>query len=413
MTQPLKDDWEDGDVFTADDANDVAEAINNLTWSGLAGKPAVIAAGASAAAARDAIGAVPARPVVRTASARVCFTFDDAFAEDFTVVKPILDARGVKGGFPMQTNAPGSVGYMSWAQVKQLHDEGHEIIAHTTDHGHVNDGSGLTEAQKRAKVDNRNVFESHDIPAPRGFAYTFGENDVNLRRIVRDYYEYALATTTGSGSQAPLSTYCIRRIAIKDSTVTADHYAQIDAAITNNEILVFIIHSGSGPAEFTSGGGGYQRLADVLDYAIAHDVPVVTPAEAFDACRNVLDTGDFPGGSAYGVIDGRGKLYTPDDSRIMGHASDALNKQLARTPDLLIAGTITRNGDGAATSAPVVWPDGSPGTYTATTLSTAFPGAVDAYTITYGSPVTRTYTQAAVTRDSSGAVTAAPAITVS
>ena len=87
--------------------------------------------------------------------------------------------------------------------------------------------------------------------------------------------------------------------------------------------------------------------------------------------------------------------------------------QLARNPDLLIAGTITRNSDGAATSAPVVWPDGSPGTYTATTLSTDFPGAVDAYTITYGSPVTKTYTQSAVTRDSSGAVTAAPEIGVS
>ena len=110
-----------------------------------------------------------------------------------------------------------------------------------------------------------------------------------------------------------------------------------------------------------------------------------------------------------------GDVFTADDANDVAEAINNLtwNKQLARTPDLLIAGTITRNGDGAATSAPVVWPDGSPGTYTATTLSTAFPGAVDAYTITYGSPVTRTYTQAAVTRDSSGAVTAAPAITVS
>ena len=95
------------------------------------------------------------------------------------------------------------------------------------------------------------------------------------------------------------------------------------------------------------------------------------------------------------------------------NATYATHKNLARNPDLLIAGTITRDSNGAATSAPVVWPDGSPGTYTATTLSTAFPGAVDAYTITYGSPVTRTYTQPAVTRDASGAPTAVPAIVVS
>ncbi|MCQ4119901.1 hypothetical protein [Rhodococcus tibetensis] len=87
--------------------------------------------------------------------------------------------------------------------------------------------------------------------------------------------------------------------------------------------------------------------------------------------------------------------------------------QLARNPDLLIAGTITRNSNEAAISAPVVWPDGTPGTYTATTLSASFPGAVDAYTITYGSPVTKTYAQPAVTRNAAGAATAVPAIVVS
>lgn len=91
-----------------------------------------------------------------------------------------------------------------------------------------------------------------------------------------------------------------------------------------------------------------------------------------------------------------------------------LFKVLAGNPDLLIAGTITRDANGAATTAPVVWPDGRPGQYTATTVSTAFPGAVDAYTITYdGVDADFTYTQPAVTRDSTtGAVTARPAVTV-
>lgn len=65
-------------------------------------------------------------------------------------------------------------------------------------------------------------------------------------------------------------------------------------------------------------------------------------------------------------------------------ASIAQLKQWARNPDLLITGAITRDANGAATSAPVTWPDGVTGTYTADTLSTAFPGAVDAYHITYG-----------------------------
>lgn len=88
------------------------------------------------------------------------------------------------------------------------------------------------------------------------------------------------------------------------------------------------------------------------------------------------------------------------------------DKEMAALLDPLIVGAITRDANGAATSAAVVWPNGDSGAYTATTVSTAFPGAVDAYTVTKGSPVTATFTQPAVTRDANGAVTNRPAITV-
>ncbi len=80
--------------------------------------------------------------------------------------------------------------------------------------------------------------------------------------------------------------------------------------------------------------------------------------------------------------------------------------------DNLIVGSIVRDTNGAAISSGVVWPDNTPGIYTATIVSSAFPGAVDAYTITYGSPVTKTYTQPSVTRNASGAVINRPAIVV-
>lgn len=89
------------------------------------------------------------------------------------------------------------------------------------------------------------------------------------------------------------------------------------------------------------------------------------------------------------------------------------NTQLAASPDSMIVGAITRDANGAAISAGVIWPDGATGTYTATTVSAAFPGAVDAYTITHVlNALTLTYTQPAVTRDANGVVTNRPAITV-
>jgi hypothetical protein len=86
--------------------------------------------------------------------------------------------------------------------------------------------------------------------------------------------------------------------------------------------------------------------------------------------------------------------------------------QLARDPSQLFSGAVTRDAGGAPVSAAVTWPDGAAGIYSGT-ASTAFPGAVDAYTVTRtGTPVV-TYTQPAVTRDTAGNITNRPPITVS
>ena len=104
-------------------------------------------------------------------------------------------------------------------------------------------------------------------------------------------------------------------------------------------------------------------------------------------------------------------MTQPSTKRLVTY--DKLLASLARNPDSLITGAVARDANGAATTAPVTWPDGTPGTYTALVLSSAFPGAVDSYKITYGSPVTATYTQPTVARDANGAAVNVPTITVS
>ncbi len=96
---------------------------------------------------------------------------------------------------------------------------------------------------------------------------------------------------------------------------------------------------------------------------------------------------------------------TPDPSWV-----STMSLQLARTPEDIIVGAITRDGNGAPTSAGVVWPGGTTGTFTGTPSGT-FPGSLDSYTITYGT--TRTYTQPTVTRDGNGNITTQPAIVLS
>lgn len=92
--------------------------------------------------------------------------------------------------------------------------------------------------------------------------------------------------------------------------------------------------------------------------------------------------------------------------------TDALLKEWAEGNDYEMT-AITYNGTytTVVASATVKWPDGSAGTFTATTTNTAWQ-AIDAYTITH-TDSSKTVTQAAVTRNSEGSVTTKPALSVS
>lgn len=107
---------------------------------------------------------------------------------------------------------------------------------------------------------------------------------------------------------------------------------------------------------------------------------------------------------------GRSVLTATDAAAARGAIRAVDYARLARNPDALIVGTITRDGNGAAIAGAIEWPDGTPGDFTALVVSMTFPGAIDSYQATYGSPVTKTYTQPLVTRDATGAVTILPAI---
>lgn len=74
---------------------------------------------------------------------------------------------------------------------------------------------------------------------------------------------------------------------------------------------------------------------------------------------------------------------------------------------------ITLNGDGAWSTANVLWPDGADGVFTTDSFSIEFPGLVDAWNITWVTDdVTKTLSQPAVTRDADGNVIATPEVVI-
>jgi peptidoglycan/xylan/chitin deacetylase (PgdA/CDA1 family) len=102
----------------------------------------------------------------------VVLTFDDAVKSQFTVARPTLKRYGfgatffVSEGFNFATDKSN---YMTWDEIKALHDDGFEIGNHTRDHMAVTvESVGRLEEQLRG-IDQK--CQSAGIPRPVSFAY--------------------------------------------------------------------------------------------------------------------------------------------------------------------------------------------------------------------------------------------------
>lgn len=102
----------------------------------------------------------------------VVLTFDDSVASHHSVVRPLLKRYGfgatffITEGFSFRTNKQD---YMTWEQIRQLHDDGFEIGNHTRDHLSV---STRTLGQLREQIEAINArCAEHGIPRPVSFGY--------------------------------------------------------------------------------------------------------------------------------------------------------------------------------------------------------------------------------------------------
>jgi len=102
----------------------------------------------------------------------VVLTFDDSVASHYAVVRPLLKRYGfgatffITEGFSFPTNKQD---YMTWEQIKALHQDGFEIGNHTRDHLGVSD---KTVGRLREQVEAINArCAEHGIPRPVSFAY--------------------------------------------------------------------------------------------------------------------------------------------------------------------------------------------------------------------------------------------------
>ena len=102
----------------------------------------------------------------------VVLTFDDSVASHHSVVRPILKRYGfgatffITEGFSFPTNKQD---YMTWEQIRELHQDGFEIGNHTRDHMGVTTGTLARLPQQIEAINAR--CKEYGISQPVSFAY--------------------------------------------------------------------------------------------------------------------------------------------------------------------------------------------------------------------------------------------------
>lgn len=210
----------------------------------------------------------------------ITFIDDDGTDGCYSVLKPMMDARGFIACSAVVSDFVGAPGYMSIPQIKSLQDDGWEIMSHSATHPRLGD---LTADKLPAEIrgsKNLLIAEGLDIS---GFVYPFGNHNADVRSMVSETYDYAFA---GWGfNEPPIKSTSILRVTLgEDESLTlANFKLRVDQAIAGNLWLVFCFHINA------TSTAQRQILSDLLDYIQTKSLEVVTARDALKAFGNMLE----------------------------------------------------------------------------------------------------------------------------
>ena len=139
-------------------------------------------------AALDQRAPLPAR--------RVVLTFDDGYADNYTIVFPLLRKYGFGGTFFVVTSAVGTRDHLTAAQIREMARAGMDIESHGVHHV---DFSRLSVIQARGELlQSRKTIEEWTGRPVLFFAYPAGRYSVALEHLL-DTLGYRGALTTRPG----------------------------------------------------------------------------------------------------------------------------------------------------------------------------------------------------------------------
>jgi peptidoglycan/xylan/chitin deacetylase (PgdA/CDA1 family) len=147
---------------------------------------------------------LPSRPIV--------ISFDDGWAEQYTVAFHILEKYHLIGTFFVYTRPLDHAPYMSWAQLQEMSAAGMDIQAHSLTHPHLRElaaSDAMTEISESKKI-----LEARLGKPVVAFAYPYGEYNASIIDMLKRA-GFATAVTLATGfSQRADELFTLHRIRV-------------------------------------------------------------------------------------------------------------------------------------------------------------------------------------------------------
>ncbi len=128
---------------------------------------------------------------------KILFTVDDGLLSFYENAWPILKEREIPVLLFVNTREVGSFNYMSWDQIKELHESGNvEIGNHSHSHEYLVDEN--SEIIRNDILKSIEIFEKELGENSEFFSYPFGEYSLEFKKIIKDLgFKYAFGQHSG------------------------------------------------------------------------------------------------------------------------------------------------------------------------------------------------------------------------
>ncbi|WP_080845538.1 polysaccharide deacetylase family protein [Cytobacillus gottheilii] len=214
----------------------------------------------------------------------VTFIDDDGRSEVYSRLFPIFQEKGAPLVAAICSDYVGMNNYMTATQIKEMHDNGHEIINHNSGHAaYLEVGAEEWERQiKKGREDLYNNGYTHDI-----FVYPKGQSDPGFA-ITKKYAKCAF-DNVGQNLPGELTTYGIKRIPFGSNFEDAevhdfDYYkAIVDTCVSKKTWLVFMLHVYAQDAQQDT------LLSQIIDYIKGLGVKILSASDAYALRANKLE----------------------------------------------------------------------------------------------------------------------------